>query len=58
MDNTNITKLCRDDFDKVYDKLISRIHNFKADIEAAMESSETMTMQDIYRSMALKVNYS
>lgn len=59
MDNTNATNLCRDDFDKVYDKLIPRYHDFKADIEAAMKSSvspETMTMQEIYLKMASMVS--
>ena len=55
MDNTNTTKLCREDFDYVFDKLISRTHNFKADIQAAVESDPLMTMQDIYLKMALKV---
>ena len=57
MDNSNITKLCREDFDKVFDQLISPAIKFKDDIEAAMTSSESMTMQDIYRKMALTVNY-
>merc|ERR1711990_874808 len=56
MDNSNITKLCREDFDKVFDKLISPSLKFKTDIEAAMTSSESMTMQDIYRKMALTAN--
>ena len=57
MDNTNITKLCREDFDKVFDKLISPSLKFKTDIQTAMASAETMTMQDIYRKMALTVNF-
>ena len=57
MDNSNITKLCREDFDKVFDQLISPAIKFKDDIEAAMTSSESMTMQDIYRKMALTVNH-
>ena len=57
MDNSNITKLCREDFDKLFDKLISPGLKFKTDIEAAMKSSESMTMQDIYRKMALTVNH-
>merc|ERR1711997_936519 len=56
MDNTNITKLCREDFDKVFDKLISPSLKFKTDIQTAMASAETMTMQDIYRKMALTAN--
>ena len=57
MDNTNITKLCREDFDIVFDKLISPSLKFKTDIQAAMASSEKLTMQDIYRKMALTVTY-
>ena len=57
MDNTNITKLCREDFDIVFDKLISPSLKFKTDIQAAMTSSEKLTMQDIYRKMALTVTY-
>ena len=55
MDNTNITKLCREDFDVLFDKLISPSLKFKTDIQTAMASAETMTMQDIYRKMALTV---
>ena len=57
MDNTNITKLCRQDFDVLFEKLISPSLKFKTDIQAAMSSPETMTMQDIYRKMALTVTF-
>ena len=57
MDNTNITKLCREDFDVVFEKLISPTLKFKTDIQDAMTSEENMTMQDIYRKMALTVTY-
>ena len=57
MDNTNITKLCREDFDVVFEKLISPSLKFKTDIQAAMASADKMTMQDIYRKMAWEVNY-
>ena len=59
MDNTNTTNLCRDDFNQVYHRMITRSHDFKADIEAAMKSSvspETMTMQEIYLKMASMVS--